>query len=259
MADTNSTATTPEESRAEPELEYNLQPWGDLIYGTKEQLQSIGLGAGIPFPGDAGETRKKIKVVDPRGFTATVDRVSYKADGGFCACIKFPGRARPGSETEWKPFYFGVNKREFVGGDEFIGTGEALSAAGLIQTNQLPGQPGMRKVAVTIHPDGTVASGNPTANDEEARLEGAKRITKNGKTRYLVTVNISHEEEERRRCAHRQEGDEWEKRMAALPRPEPLHVSGKQTPPAKKKDGCYDSPESFKEFAFGWVSLQLVS
>jgi len=83
MAGINSTATTPEESRAERELEYNLQPWGDMIHGTKEQLQSIGLGAGIPFPGEAGETRKKIKVVDPRGFTAMIDRATYRDDGIF--------------------------------------------------------------------------------------------------------------------------------------------------------------------------------
>lgn len=59
MAGINSTATTPEESRAGTELEYNLQPWGYIIYGTKEQLQSIGLGVGIPFPGEADEPRKK--------------------------------------------------------------------------------------------------------------------------------------------------------------------------------------------------------
>lgn len=126
-------------------MNITIQQWGDMIYGTKEQLQSIGLGAGISFPGEAGETRKKIKVVDPRGFTATIDRAIYKADGVFCACIRFPGRDRPSWEAEWKPFYFGVNKREFVCGDEFIGTGEALAAAGLVRMDQLLGQPGMRK------------------------------------------------------------------------------------------------------------------
>lgn len=247
MLNVNSTATTPEESRAEPELEYNLQPWGDVIYGTKEQLQSIGLGAGIPFPGEAGETRKKIKVVDPRGFTATIDRASYKADGIFGAFIPFPGCDHPCMEAEWKSFYFGVKKRESVWWDEFTGTADALSAAGLVQISQLPGQPGMRKVAVTIHPDGTVATSN------KARREGDRTIKKSGKTRYTVEVKVSDEEGERRLCAYQKEHKEWEERMAALPRPNPLHVSGKQIQPPKKKESYYSSPESFKKFALHWA------
>lgn len=167
MAEANYTATT-------PELEYNLCPWGDLIYGTKEQLQAIGLGIGIPFPSEAGETRKKIKVSDPRGFTAFINYASYKGDGVFCAIIKFPERDSP--EPKWRPFTFGVKKREAIWGDDFIGTGEALSAAGLVQINQLPGQPGMRKVCVTIHPDGTIKTDNKT------RREGDKTIKKSGKT-----------------------------------------------------------------------------
>lgn len=248
MADANSTATTPEGSRTEPELKYEHLPWGELIHGTKEQLQSIRLGVGMPFPGEPGGNRREMRVTDPRGFPAAIYS-SSSGDGVFHASIRFPGRECPCSETEWKPVCFGVKKREFIGGDEFIGTGEALSAAGLVEINQLPGQPGMRKVAVTIHPDGTVASGAPTANNPKARLEGAKRITKNGKARYLVTVNISHEEGERRRCVFRQKTDEWGKRMAALPRPKPLHVSGHRFQPLKQKEAHYSSPESFKNFA----------
>lgn len=247
MLNVNSNATTPEESRAEPELEYNLQPWGDVIYGTKEQLQSIGLGAGIPFPGEAGETREKIKVVDPRGFTATIDRASHKGDEVYFACIGFPGRDNPSWEAEWKPYSFGVKKKDSVWGDEYIGTGEALAAAGLVRMDQLPGQPGMRKVAVSFRPDGSVATDNKNIR------ELVKTITKSHKTRYTVLVKISDEEEEKRRRAHNEKEAEWVERMAALPRPEPLHISGKQIPPTKKKEDCYDSPESFKRLAFSWV------
>lgn len=250
MATNDSTATTPEESRAGTELEYNLLPRGELFYGTKEQLQSIGLGAGIPFPGEAGEPRKKIKVTDPRGFTALIDYPGYKGDGIFCASISFPGRERP-KEDEWKPFYFGVKKSESVWCDKFTGTADALSAAGLVQMSQLPGQPGMRKFAVTIHPDGTVATGNKT------RREGDKSITKSGKSRYTVMVIVSDDEGERRLCAYQKEHDEWEERMAALPRPKPLHVSGKNIQPPKQKDRKhYSSPEKFKEFALSWVDYR---
>lgn len=250
MATDNSTATTPEESRAEPELKYNLQPWGDIIYGTKEQLQSIGLGAGISFPGEAGETCKKIKVVDPRGFTATIDRASHKGDEVYFACIRFPGRDNPSWEAEWKPYSFGVKKKDSVRGDEYIGTGEALAAAGLVRMDQLPGQPGMRKVAVSFRPDGSVATDNKNIH------ELVKTITKSHKTRYTVWVKISDEEEEKRHRAHNEKEAEWVERMAALPRPEPLHISGKQIQPPKKKESYYSCPESLKEFALAWVKCE---
>lgn len=248
MLNVNSNATTPEESRAEPELEYNLQLCGDVIYGTKEQLQSIGLGAGIPFPGEAGETREKIKVTDPRGFTARIWRAAYKDDGVYCASIWFPDCDRP--DEEWKPYSFGVKKKDSVWGDEYIGTGEALAAAGLVRMDQLPGQPGMRKVAVSFRPDGSVATDNKNIH------ELVKTITKSHKTRYTVWVKISDEEEEKRRRAHNEKEAEWVERMAALPRPEPLHISGKQIPPAKKKEHHYDSPESFKKFALQWANSE---
>lgn len=250
-----------EESRAEtmacqatpPELEYGCQPWGDCIYGTKEQLQSIGLGVGTPFPGEEGEPRKKIKVTDPRGFTATI---SYFTDGIFNASIRFPGRERP-KEDEWKPFYFGVRKRERCSWyDEYIGTAEALVAAGLVRDGQFPGMPGMRKVCVTILPDGTLPTGSPTANCSKAKEPGAKWIEKKAKGTYCVSVCVQEDEKDRRQEKNKREELEWEKRMAALPRPEPLHVSGKQIPPAKKKESYYSSPESFKKFALNFASRE---
>lgn len=244
MATANSTATTPEGSRADPELEYKLFPWGDSITGTKEQLQSMGLGIGMAFPGEPGGKRIEMRVTDPRGFPTTIYS-HCSGDGLFCANISLPGRERP--KEEWKPFYFGVLKKEHTWYDEYSGTREALAAAGLVEMNQLPGQPGMQKVQVTICPDGAVATSS------KVRREGSKKITKNAKNRYSVKIQISDEEQERRLSAYHEREADYERRMKELPRPEPLHVSGKETKPPKQKEKYYSSPESFREFALKWA------
>ena len=200
-------------------LEYKHLLWGELIYGTKEQLQYIGLGVGKAFPGEADGPRRKMTVPDPRGLTAEITQ-SCKEKEIFCASIRFPGRDIP--EEKWIPFAFGVHKNEHIRFDEFFGTEEALCAAGLVQAHQFPGRPGMRKTRVIIHPDGCVATGAPTANDRKARLPGAKRIQKEGKSRYSVQVCIPEEIEELRVQVYRAKHDAWEKRMATLPRPKPL-------------------------------------
>lgn len=55
-----------------PQLEYHELPWGDLIYGTKHQLQALGLGVDRYFPGEPGGPVRQMTVVDPRGFRTTI-------------------------------------------------------------------------------------------------------------------------------------------------------------------------------------------
>lgn len=88
-------------------------------------------------------------------------------------------------------------------------------------TNPL-GQPGMRKVKVTILPDGTLPTGSPTANCSEAKEPGAKWVKRKTKTEYSVIVVVSHEEQSRRYDMYERREREWKARMLALPRPAPL-------------------------------------
>lgn len=202
-------------------LEYNQLPWGDLIYGTKEQLQGIGIAAGMAFPGEPNGPKKSLRVADPRGLKARVEASNYRGDGVFNASISFPGRDRPehGHVTDFAP---GVSKREALWGDEFTGTAESLSSAGLVRRDHLPGQPGMRKVTVTILADGSFPKGAPTANCREANEPGSIRISRKTKTLYEVCIRVSDEEEQRRRDEHSRADREWEARMMSLPRPAPL-------------------------------------
>lgn len=197
--------------------EYTHTIWGEIIDGTKEQLQALGIGVGIQFP---VSERQKVRVTDPRGFEATIYSNSYRGDGIYSARIIFPGRDMCfGRDSKWEPFAPGVELREATGSDEYIGSAEALSAAGLVQIADLPGQPGRGKVQVTLYADGTMRT---TRNGHEKHTCGMKRIKRVSKTCYSVEVRIPVEEGELRKDAYLRLEAAWEERMAALPRPAPL-------------------------------------
>lgn len=201
-------------------FEYNQLPWGDLIYGTKDQLQSIGIGPGVAFPGETNGPKRFLRVTDPRGFIAKVEAADYKGKNLFVASIRFPGRESP--QKHISDFAVGVKKAEMIWGDIFTGTAESLGAAGIVRCDQLPGQPGMRKVTVAILADGSLPKGAPTANCREAKEPGSKKIHKKSKTTYKVHVIAPRHEQDRRRDKYFQSCREWEDRMQVLPRPGPL-------------------------------------
>ena len=207
-----------------PALEYTQQFWGDSIYGTKEQIQALGVGVGLSFPGEIGcPRRRKMKVPDPRGFLAEIERADYRGEGLFYVAIPlFENHPRPELMAQ-QPYAPGVTKSEQVSSDEYCGTAEALVALGLVQIDQLPGQPGMRKVRVRILPDGSVLGGPPTANCAETRKLGAKEIERAGAGLFRVGVHVSAEEEQQRYARYMAARHEWEQRLQSLPRPAPLN------------------------------------
>lgn len=206
-------------------VEYREYDWGDWITGTKEQLQALGLGVGLSYPGEPGG-KKKLKASDPRGYAAEISCSDHE-DGTFTARIEFPERPRR-PYPDLLPVLSGIRKREHYRFDEYVGTAEVLAAAGLVCVEQLPGQPGMRRMRVTISPDGTIPSGAPTANHSEARLPGARRIERVGTRKYSVKINVPEEEQARRLADWNASIAAWEREVRALPRPPRL---GDTTPP----------------------------
>lgn len=193
---------------------------GDQIEGTKEQLQSLGLGVGLAFPGEVGGPRIVLKVRDPRGYPVMISKRG-RNDDRYIACLTFPDwPARP-DPYRWMAIGIGIGlkKREYTWFDEFIGSAEALVSAGLVRSEQLPGRPGMRKVRVTILPDGSMPSGAPTANNPEAKLTGARWIERASASSYRVRIVVAEDEKGRRERAERVAYDAWLQLVRALPRP----------------------------------------
>jgi hypothetical protein len=216
----NSTGIT-DSPLGQPGFEYLQHLWGDSIHGSKAQLQSIGIGTGMLFPGEPDGPKRSLKAIDPHGFQVFVTLATYKGEGIYSAIIDFPGREQP-NDDELVNFAPGVQFRRSPRTDTYVGTATALNAAGLVRPDQLPWQPGMRKVLVTILPDGTLPKGAPTANCAEARKPGAKKISRASKTTFSVTVGISEEEQTRRSGESKRKQAAWELKMQALPRPAPL-------------------------------------
>ena len=217
MADLNSIAIV-------SGIEYKQLPWGDLIYGTKEQLQAMGLGVGKAYPGEPEGPKKTLKVLDARGFDSDIT-VSWDNER-YCASIGFPGRSPPRKPV----VQLGGNVvlRKCNNGDEYVGTADALNSVGIVRRDQLPGQPGMRKVSVTLLPDGSAQGGSPTS-PTKPRGEGVTLITRRSKNMYSVFVYVSNDEAIRRLEASNRRYLEWETRMSALRRPAPLIALNSKT------------------------------
>jgi hypothetical protein len=213
-------------------FEYHQYPWGDLIYGSKAEIQALGVAAGLAFPGELGGPKRTLRARDARGFVVEIGR-AYDGER-YCASIRMPGREDPSFRAPWEPFCEGVQKRCWGASDNYRGSAVALIAAGLVQDGQLPGQSGMRKVRVTINAHGTVVDGPKNANlSTTARAAGARVIEKCGKATFIVSVKVSEEERKRRWNEMMAARAAWERRMAALPRPLPLTVLAGVSRPRK--------------------------
>lgn len=136
-------------------------------------------------------------------------------------------RVRDCDLYDWRPVAPGVRKREYPGFDRYRGTPAALIAHGLCEEGQFPGQPGMRKVVVTIHADGSVAGGPPTRNDPDARRPGAKHVTRASKHLFDVDVMVTEPEWRKRLQRDRLMREQLERRRRALPGCAAQHESGR--------------------------------
>ena len=148
-----------------PKIKYEHTPWGEIISGSKHELQRLGIATGMAFPGEAGAPKRCLKTLDPRGFPVRIIK-SYLGED-YSACIDLPGRERY-EEAPKKAVAPGVAMREHYHFNAYTGTADALVAAGVVLPGQFPGQPGMRKATVTIFADGTLPSGAPTARHRRA-------------------------------------------------------------------------------------------
>jgi len=210
-------------------LEYQQLTWGDLMRGTKAQLQALGIGRGLMFPGEPGgpSLRAGLATTDPRGFKVKVSK-HYCNPGEWWAELEFPGWPEAptgygeGAEIRAMPFAPGVtvNKALSLWSDCYVGTADALVAAGLVPAGCFPGMTGMRKTRVTIYADGTTPVFPLHAVDSrQTQKPGARLVEKAGPNGYRVLVRISDEEGEARLARHHAARRAWEASVKALPRP----------------------------------------
>jgi len=199
---------------------YRQMPWGDLIEGTKAQLQALGLGIGLAFPGELGGPNYNMEVRDQYGHHVRIARGSEVLGVPYRASRTFTGwPERPLDYDRQVPAPAGLKKRELSWGDQYTGPADALIAAGLVEASQLPGAPGMRKTRVCIMPDGTVRTARQTACSAEFRQPGGRAVHRVSSKTFRVDVQVSRAEVERRKREFEIAASAWLHQTRALPRP----------------------------------------
>lgn len=199
------------------EYEYQEYAWGDVIEGSKEVLQRMGIGVGIIFPGEPGANKRKVLTTDPRGFPCVICVARGWSKFPFTASISHPGRHYHDPAHDWREAFPGVQSQSSWWCNFYKGTADALTAAGIVPTGMFPGMPGMRSVRVTILADGSLPTGHRNSSIG-GKEEGVIAVEKMGKYTYKVSINISSELAEMRCDASRAHRNEWGCRMAAMPR-----------------------------------------
>lgn len=197
-------------------VRYERYFWGEVLRGAKIELQAFGLGIGRAFPGENGGPKRALHVTDPRGFPARIARELW-ADG-YEAHIEYPGR-EPSPEPEFRECAPGVRWRPCIHENEYVGTADALVAARLVRAGQFPGQPGMRKVIVTVFADGSIPTGPPTVSYPQSKEIGARSVTRRSSSTFRIRVRVGEDEAQRRRTENARVEAEWRQRQARLPIP----------------------------------------
>jgi hypothetical protein len=193
-------------------IEYHHLVWGEVIYGSKEDLQALGIAQGCAFPGESGGPKRQLSITDPRGFPCRIKR--EHGAHAYVASISFPGREMECLRGEL--FAHGVTRRQYPWGDLYEGSAESLVTAGLIQRDQLPGMPGLGKTVVHLAPDGS-------ATDKRlADRVGAKTVRKISEKRFSVGVYVSAQERSDQLGTWARAQEDYDRKMRALPRPAPL-------------------------------------
>lgn len=98
----------------------------------------------------------------------------------------------------WTPYAPGVEVQGGGWTENYRGTAEALSLAGLANQAQFPGQPGMRKSSVTVYADGTLPTNRLGSCQELASALGAKRVERWGKCKFIVRIYVAESDREPR-------------------------------------------------------------
>ena len=197
------------------QLRHTIDEYAECWEGTKAQLQAIGLGVGLRFPGEPGASDEDLHCNCPLGFAFRIYRPTYeraKAAAGI-----FTARSGYGSTERSKPQYVahapGVLREVWTpeswwsSTHRYSGTADALLAAGIVPAMKyFPRQPRANSVRASYRTDWS-----PATNANGQRL--AATIQKQGKHRFSVEVPVSEQEEKRRReLRDERQNDEKERR-----------------------------------------------
>jgi hypothetical protein len=179
-------------------LIHRFGEWGESWEGTKSQLQAEGLGVGMLFPGESGAP-ERVHCKCPLGFDVRISIPTHEPVKAAAGIFEAHSQYVPLQEREPEPpqqiapgVLLDAWPEWSTGRDTYVGTGEALVAAGLVPSaSLLPGQPGQPKVQVTY----TKQWGRCPAGHRES---WGATIQKRGTKKFSLQLRVSDEETRRR-------------------------------------------------------------
>lgn len=210
-------------------FEHRRWDWGETFSGTKAQLQCVGIGVGLAFPGEPGGAKRAMTVSHSSGLRVQIER----RDDQYVGWMPYRDKRRIEAfrrRSRTEVFAAGVRLYKAPWGwDVYTGAASALIAAGLVVEAELPGQPGRGIRSVSFWPCGEQPKrGCPTPAH---RMPGYRTVTLVGKDRYRVEIRIS-EEEEAKRDRQRDLDRTEDARADAVARSEYLLKESRQRMPA---------------------------
>lgn len=137
MADT--TVTEFKQTCDKP-LEVKIHDRVEIRCGTKEQLQSVGVGIGKAFPGEPGARPRIVTVRDSRGWIVKIERVTSRSEGKKIFSGRYMAITHIPDEIIWErdapkrrkaEIYAGVEKAKLNGIDGIDAAIAAMTIEGL--------------------------------------------------------------------------------------------------------------------------------
>lgn len=224
---------TSDRTRAPYALEHIVYWYGEYIRASKSQLQALGIGVDVLFPGEPGAAPRRITVRCPRGYLTVIQA----GTGGYCARVYYPGRDVP--KSPWIEVAPGLKRQQYWWSDKFTGTSGALVAAGLVSSDQLQGLSCRIGAQLQISADGAVISIRKGFSDPRTKMDGAKLVKRRGENRFHVEVVIPHNEGKARRQRFQEERDAAIRAFSMLSKPLPLQ-------PARHLRLVWSAPREFQ-------------
>ena len=196
-------------------LRHDFSGGAESWEGTKGQLQAVGIGVGLQFPGEPGAS-EKLHCKCPLGFDVRIYLPTYHR--AKCAAGIYMAQSCYISDSEEPKHYVAhapgvlleVWADAWTDRDFYVGTAEALVAANLVPSVSLfPGKPGMNKCQASYRKDWTPST--------TSYGQGwAATIRKRGsKGQFIAEVPVSKAEFERRKATSK-ELEEQKRRTEAV-------------------------------------------
>jgi hypothetical protein len=200
---------------------YLISSDGDLIIGTKAELQALGIAADQSFPGEEGAPRKVLWATDPRGLKT---RIAFAGDERYLVEIKLPERVamQPRSLVS-HALPNGLVWEKCRYSDVYRASLDILISSGVLPESCIEHLSTPERGKLWVLPDGQIF--RHKARTFRRPPVGAKGVKKIANSIYEVEIEVGRAEWDAREEPWGALVMECEAKYERMPRPAPLELT----------------------------------